>query len=354
MKLLTGVYLLPYLLFMAEIKKFNLPELKKASGCIHVNHTLSGPAMRLYNCLLAYIQDIVGDSDGMPYFAVPREMIREYFNTRNDETIKGWLKELAKAEVEFNNLGKGSVSWGFYTFIQEPEYRGEYVTFSIARTLRELIADAKIFALIDMMVERKFKKTRYSIPLYELGLDYRDNKDKVTGKNVTPWIKIHDFRSYMGIKSGEYPEFKTLNQAVIKPAWKEINTESDIIMTPEFKREKRKVNEVRFLIEDNKVNMSLKKRIQRIQRTLPIEGSLGIQLAHFAEKMTALFGIAKGRAKKAAKLYAGRPDDFERITSIIEAKYRAGECKSKTPGGWAVTIYEEEGHKLMTGKALDD
>jgi hypothetical protein len=48
-----------------------------------------------------------------------------------------------------------------------------------------------------------------------------------------------------------YDEFKHFSSEVIKKAVKEINQVSNIIVSPEYKREARRVVQIRFLVEDN-------------------------------------------------------------------------------------------------------
>ncbi len=327
-----------------------VPELKKPSGVIHVDHVLTAPAQRLYNCLLAYIQEDIPNVEEMPYFQVPTEVIRGYLHTRNDAKIKEWLRELRRKDVEFNNIRKGGPSWGCYGFIESPEIKGSYIRFGIAPTLRDLMSNSTMFSKINMLLERKFKKTKHALPLYELGLDYRDNKDPMTGKGCTPWMEIKVFRKYMGIQDHEYKDkgFGPLNRDVIQKALKEIKAESDIIMSLDKDTEQRQVKRIRFLIEDNKANMSATEKIKRLQATLPMEGSegsAGAEISHFVQIMTQIYAVHVPRAKKAARRYVGYKDDFTRICHLIDQKKLAGECKGSF-GAWAAKIFEAEAPML--------
>lgn len=332
------------------MKKPTCPQiLNKPSGCIHVNHDLSGRAQRVYNCLLAYIQDDLADIEGMPIFQVPTEIVREHLHTRADDRIKEHLRELRRTDVEFNNIGKGGAKWGCYGFINDPEMVGGYIRFSIAPTLRQLMVDSTMFAKINMLIERKFKKTKHAQPLYELGLDYRDFKDPMTGKRVTPWMELDEFRKYMGIKTTEYTTFKMLNQKVIQKGLKEIKAESDIILKLDKETEKRQVKRIRFFIEDNKANMSAEERIRRLQATLPIEGTAGVEIAHYAEILNRIYQIHIPRAKNIARGYVGYKEDFARICLMVDQKKIQGECKGVF-GAWAAGIFDAEAPMLKLTK----
>ena len=319
----------------------SLPDLRKPSGCIHVNHNLSGPAQRLYNCLLAYIQDDIPDVDGMPEFQVPTEVVREYMHTRADDRIKKYLRELRRSDFEFNNIEKGGPKWGCYGFIDNPEIVGSYIRFSIAPRLRLQMTNTNMFARISMLVERTFKKTKHAQPIYELGLDYRDNKDPVNGKGCTPWMDIEFFRKYMGLNPGEFKTFKSLNQLVIQKALKELESESDIRMALEKELKSRQVVKIRFVITDNKMNMSIKERLRRIQKTLPgIDDEKAVEHAKIVEDMVNKFDMNRTVAKRLARLYVGKIPEFLQVSEDIMLKKLAG--KVKNLGAYAAKTFEKE------------
>lgn len=323
-----------------------LPDyLDKPSGCIHINHDLSGPAMRLFNCLLAWCQDEIVDVDNSTTLTIPRKLIVDYMRTRNDQAVKDWLKELADSSVEFNSLGngtgKGGPSWGYYHFIQEPEFKGAFVTFTMAKTLRKMIASSTMFAKINMLIERRFKKTKYALPMYELGLDYRDNKDKLSGKSCTPWFDIESFRQYIGV-SGKYQEFKLLNRAIIQNALNEIKAESDIVMSLEKEVDNRTVTRIRFIIEDNAVNMSVMDKIKRIRSTLPgLSDEKQTERLYYADVMVKVLGIHGPRAKNIASLYVGHRDKFEEIMRKVKQDKLAGKIKGRV-GAYAAKVLTSE------------
>lgn len=334
-------------------KKNDMPELKKPSGVIHVDHVLSAPAQRLYNCLLAYVQDDIANVADMPIFQIPSEAVREYMHTRNDDKLKEWLRELRRKDVEFNNLGKGGPSWGCYGFIESPEMKGAYIRFSIAPTLRELMANSSMFAKINMLIERKFKKTKHAQPIYELGLDYRDNKDKFLGKGCTPWMDIKTFKKYMGIDAKSYTNFKILNRDVIQKALSEIKAESDIVMNLDKELESREVVKIRFIIEDNKSNMSAAERIKRLQQTLPIHNSKAVEQEEYAQVMHSMFEVSLGRARKIAKLYIGHRDALKANCEKIERYKMEGRVKGKI-GPFAARILIEDNPIASISESQED
>lgn len=61
----------------------------------------------------------------------------------------------------------------------------------------------------------------------------------------------------MGLKDGEYKEFKFLKQWIIKRPLQEINNKSDLQVRVEFKKEKRRVRALRIFIKPQKNNPAL-------------------------------------------------------------------------------------------------
>jgi plasmid replication initiation protein len=198
-----------------------------------------------------------------------------------------------------------------------------------------------MFARINLLIERRFKKTKYALPLYELGLDYRDNKDKVSGKGCTPWLSVDQLRKYLGV-ADKYPEFKLLNRAILQNALKEVAAEADITMTLEKRVDKRVVTHVRFLIEDDPTHMSAREKIRRTMATLPGMGTKNQdEVLKFAQAMHAAFGVSLPRARKIARLYIGHEPELRAVMEKIQHDKLAGKVKGKL-GAYAAAVLEEE------------
>ena len=66
------------------------------------------------------------------------------------------------------------------------------------------------------------------------------------------WWPLGLFRRLMGVEDSAYYEnFKQLNAKIIKPAVAEVNKSSNIVLSPEFRKQGRAVTELRFLIREN-------------------------------------------------------------------------------------------------------
>lgn len=86
-------------------------------------------------------------------------------------------------------------------------------------------------------------KRTYSIRIYELLMQFKKTGDRL--------IKIDDFRSILGIKD-KYKEFKILSRDLIKPAIKELNEKSDLIVSVDTVKKGREVVALHFHFKEDK------------------------------------------------------------------------------------------------------
>jgi len=86
-------------------------------------------------------------------------------------------------------------------------------------------------------------KRTYSIRIYELLIQF-----KKTGNRT---ILLDDFRSMLGLE-GKYIEFRAMNQLVLKPAIKELNEKSNIIVSVDTVKNGRSVIALDFNFKEDK------------------------------------------------------------------------------------------------------
>lgn len=86
-------------------------------------------------------------------------------------------------------------------------------------------------------------KRTYSIRIYELLMQF-----KKTGNRT---ILLDDFRSMLGLE-GKYIEFRAMNQLVLKPAIKELNEKSNIIVSVDTIKNGRSVVALDFHFKEDK------------------------------------------------------------------------------------------------------
>lgn len=92
-------------------------------------------------------------------------------------------------------------------------------------------------------------KRTYSIRIYELLMQFKKTGDRM--------ISIEDFRSMLGLED-KYAEFRAMNQLVLKPAIKELNEKSDIVVSVDTVKNGRSVVALHFQFkQDKQIKMAI-------------------------------------------------------------------------------------------------
>lgn len=218
-------------------------ELKKHVAAVHIRNRLSLLERKVANILLlnAYEDLLTQEAHTIK---VSRLAAIVGFDSKNMEVLKAALRKLAETAIEWNLLDEdGNQAWEISTMLMQARIRGGDCQYLYSPLLREKLYNPEGYARINLAVQRKFT-SGYALALYENSVRYR-----LVGS--TGWWRIGVFRDLMGIEEGEYENFKDLNKRVIKPAIAQINDSADIVLAVEFKREQRRVAQLRFMVQDN-------------------------------------------------------------------------------------------------------
>lgn len=239
-------------------------ELKKHVGAIHIRNRLTLLQQKMANVLLlnAYENML---SDERHRISLKRLSELVGFHSNDIDVIKDALRSLTQTSIEWNLLDeRGRDVWRVSSMLAEAEIsRGECV-YAYSRMLREKLYNPEIYARINLAIQRRFS-SGHALALYE-------NCARFRSVRATGWWDLELFRKLMGIEEKEYKQFKDLHKRVIKPAVTQVNAQSDIFLTVEFQRDKRRVVALRFLVEDNpQIMLRLSVKDQLIEE---IEGNL--------------------------------------------------------------------------------
>jgi plasmid replication initiation protein len=220
---------------------------KKHVNAVHINGELSLLQRKLANALLHHAYPLLPVQDRYEIeLSILCELIG--FEAHDKERLMAALQGLQKTMIQWSVLDeKGRETWGSMpllgsVFILEKEgiCRYSYDTF-----LREKLYNPEVYATINLDIQRQFG-SKYALALYENCVRFR-------GTGSTGWIGLEMFRELLGCDGqAHYDDFKQLSQKVIKPAVREVNETSDIEVTPEYKRQARKVQSVRMRISDKR------------------------------------------------------------------------------------------------------
>ena len=217
---------------------------KKNVAAIHVSGKLTLLQRKLSNVLLLNAYDTLVTRNKHQIDARTLCMMVGY-NSNDMDTLKQSLRSLAETTAEWDMLdANGRQEWGVSALLSYAKLSGGVCEYAYSPALAEKLHDPKVFALINLNIQRRFT-SGHALALYE-------NCYRFVRTGSTGWWPIDLFRRLMGVDGSAYYEsFKHLNPKIIKPAVAEVNKTSNILITPELHKMGRQVSEVRFLIKEN-------------------------------------------------------------------------------------------------------
>lgn len=217
---------------------------KKHVAAIHVSGKLTLLQRKLSNVLLLNAYDTLTRQNSFQMDAKTLCMMVGY-NSNDLETLKQSLRGLAETVAEWDMLDEeGRQEWGVSSLLSYAKLKGGVCEYAYSPALAEKLNDPKVFALINLNIQRRFN-SGHALALYENC--YRFHRIGTTG-----WWSLETFRRLMGVADSAYYEiFKQLNAKIIKPAVAEVNKSSNILVTPEFRKQGRAVSDIRFKIAAN-------------------------------------------------------------------------------------------------------
>lgn len=217
---------------------------KKHVAAIHVSGKLTLLQRKLSNVLLLNAYDTLTSQSRHQIDARTLCLMIGY-NSNDMDTLKQSLRGLAETVAEWDMLDeKGQQEWGVSSLLSYAKLKGGICEYAYSPALAEKLHDPKVFALINLNIQRRFT-SGHALALYE-------NCYRFVRTGSTGWWPLDLFRRLMGVDGSAYYEtFKHLNAKVIKPAVDEVNRTSNIILTPETRKQGRVVTDLRFRIKEN-------------------------------------------------------------------------------------------------------
>ena len=263
-------------------------EFIKASPAIQIQGNITHLQRRAWNVLLANAYDELPNRE-MHRVSVVELAEKLGFNSRNQGHLKDMLKALTECTVEWNALGKDDKQvWGVAALLASAEITNGICTYAFAPHLRLKLYNPRVYAKLNLRLQNRFTD-RHALILWELCFDYFDTARE---QGETPFIPLEKFRELMGVEDDVYPAFKTLNQCVIKPALKEINTLTNFFVEVEQKRKGRKIGFLKFRIS----------RLKELTSAEPTQATLFPDMENLPVAASALVhaGVARREALRIA------------------------------------------------------
>ena len=209
---------------------------KKHVAAIHVSGKLTLLQRKLSNVLLLNAYDTLISRPKHTIDARTLSLMIGY-NSNDTATLRDALRGLAETVAEWDMLDeKGRQEWGVSSLLSYAKLKGGICEYAYSPALAEKLHDPKVFALINLNIQRRFT-SGHALALYE-------NCYRFVRTGSTGWWPMDLFRRLMGVEGSAYYEtFKHLNAKIIKPAVAEVNRTSNIVLTPETKKTGRAVTD---------------------------------------------------------------------------------------------------------------
>lgn len=298
---------------MAELVSTVEKCVKKHVAAIHISNKISFLERKISNVLLWNAYDEL--------LAHKRHRIRVKdlmeivgFESNNRDVLKQAMKNLMSTVLEWNVLDeKGrEKEWEACTMLSDAAMKGTYCYYSYSEELRKKLYNPEVYERINLSIQRKLS-SGYALSLYE-------NCARFRRTGVTGWIDLGDFRLLMGVDPKEYRDFRRLNTRVIKGPVDQVNGSADIMLIPEYKREKRRVVAVRFKIKENpQLSLFRNKEESRGEKLLP-------EAKNDVKARLQLFGVSKQQAEHALKVH--EESYITENLDLVEQQYLAGKVEN--------------------------
>jgi hypothetical protein len=216
---------------------------KKNVAAIHISGKLSLLQRKLSNVLLLNAYDALTTAQTHSIDARTLAAIVGY-NSNDFDTLRASLRALAETVAEWDMLDEqGRQEWGVSSLLSFAKLKNGVCEYAYSPVLAQKLHDPKIYALINVHIQRNFS-SGHGLALYE-------NCYRFVRTGSTGWLSLETFRKLMGVDGSTYYEsFKHLNAKIIKPSVAEVNKNSDIEITPEFRKKGRAVTDIRFVIRE--------------------------------------------------------------------------------------------------------
>lgn len=302
-------------------------EVVKHSAAIQISNRITLLQRRAWNVLLAEAFDQLLSEE---IHRLPVKRITEYlqYDSKNEQHLKDALTELMSTTVIWNMLLKdrNKKTWIASTLLAGAQIENGILEYSFSPQLKQQLYNPAMYARISLSIQNRFV-SKHALAVYELCVDYFDIS---RGRGETPWIEIDKYRRLMGLNDDEYSAFKHLNTRVIKEPVKEINDKSNLWIDIEYRKEKRSVVAIKFLIKPNPNKENAIQQIEAKHPALPAPEDIKHPAVY--KRLIAYFGFNESDARRAIDEYepgyiAGNLDEVE---SRIKKGKKIGDLRAYT------------------------
>lgn len=231
----------------------DIPEsFKKAVGVVQVAMGKLGLLhRRCYNIALANAYEGLGK--GQLKFRMPVSLVVDWaqYDSHNYQALYDVFEELRITQVRpitfdtteskkgraRRKIGSEGLIAGFSLI------EGGIIEYSFTEEMAKILYEPDQYIWMSLTVQNRFS-SKYELNLFENIIRYQR-------VGTTGFKAVEDWKKLLGATEETYTQFKRFNDLVLKPAVKGVNEKSGVLVALEFKREKRKISEIKFSVTEN-------------------------------------------------------------------------------------------------------
>jgi plasmid replication initiation protein len=235
---------------MGHLQEQKQKEVKKHVAIIHCVNTLSLLQRKISNALLYYAYPHLYEREEHEISVKQLCNIIGY-SGHNHKVIKEALKGLISIIIEWDIFDQqtGEEDWTASSILASVRIKGPKCFYAYSPRMRELLYSPVMYGKINLIIQARFNSS-YGLALYE-------NCVRYNGLSYTKWFELNTFRKLMGVPENIYVKFRDFKKRVLNKSVEEVNTYSDLIVTPEINRVGRKVISIRFRLKEREKKKKL-------------------------------------------------------------------------------------------------
>ncbi|OCG90331.1 hypothetical protein LMG667_02620 [Xanthomonas euvesicatoria] len=225
--------------------------LKKSTGAVHMKNSVSGLQRKVYNVLIEHAYEELPNPE-VKLHKIPLQdlMVMVGFDSKNTGHLKTAVKGLMTNLIEWNVIKEEGIDdWEASTALAAVRFRDGFCYYEFSEILRQRMYHPGRFAKLDLMEMRELS-TATAVALYE-------NTTRYINMSRTPWWPVETWRAVLGNTAETYDEFKRFKEKALIPALGQIALHTRLKLTPEYRREGRRITHISFVVERDKQALKL-------------------------------------------------------------------------------------------------
>jgi hypothetical protein len=234
--------------------------LPKNIGAIHISNDLTIVERKimniiLWNALRAEQKQVIiqNNADNKKYYKITLSEIIEYIgwdSSNNISHIKSALEKLVSTTLRFNILAKQNTDNGKWNVVTNLlgaviyQDNGQEIHYCFNDVIKDIVIKPTLYGMLDFSIQQNIT-SKYTLALWE----YLTSELSIsqTKKCTTEYLTIKEYVELIAGRNVKYEEFKYINKEFIKEPLIELMQKTNIHVTHEFKKNGRKVENLRFI-----------------------------------------------------------------------------------------------------------